>query len=146
MSKRSASRSRAFSPVISVVILSAVVMSVGGVIWFFSQGSMTITAEDYAEGVLNMTDVISERFIVEHVANNISHISVWVYNYGEVGIVIDVYIDIDGGSSNSFLDESVDTQGLVKVDIALSFNSGDEVAVKAVSRRGNNAYYKYLVS
>ena len=107
---------------------------------------MTITAEDYAESLMNMTDVISERFIVEHVANDSSNIFVWVYNYGEVDIVVDVYIEIDGGSSNSILDVGVDPQGLFKVDIPLSFTSGDEVAVKAVSRRGNNAYYKYLVS
>jgi len=146
LSKKSASRNRAFSLVISAVILSAVVIAVGSVIWAFSQGAMTITAEDYAESLVNMTDVISERFIVEHVANDSSNIFVWVYNYGEVDIVIDVYIDIDGGSSNSILDVGVDSQGLVKVNIPLSFDSGDEVAVKVVSRRGNNAYYRYLVS
>ena len=145
MSKRSASRSGAFSVVISAVILSAVIMAVGGAIWAFSQGAMTITAEDYAESLINMTDVISERFIVEHVANDSSHIIVWVYNYGEVDIVIDIYIDIVGGSSNSSLDVGVDPKGLVEVDIPLSFTSGDEVAVKAVSRRGKNAYYRYIV-
>ena len=146
MSKRSVSRSRAFSPVISVVILSAVVLAVGGAIWAFSQGTMTITAEDYAENMMNVTDAICERFIIEHVADNGSHIFVWVYNYGDVDIVIDVYIDIDGGSSNSILNVGVDSQGLVEVERALSFTSWDEVAVKAVSRRGNNAYYRYIVS
>ena len=68
MREKSTSRSRAFSPVISAVILSAVVIAVGGAIWAFSQGAMTITAEDYAEGVVNMTDVISERFIIEMVS------------------------------------------------------------------------------
>jgi len=63
----STSRSKAFSPVISVVIISAVVLAVGGAIWAFSQGAMTITAEDYAEAVINMTDTISERFIIEMV-------------------------------------------------------------------------------
>ena len=146
MSKRSISRSRAISPVISVIILSTVVMAVGGAIWAFSQGTMTITAEDYTEAMINMTETISERFIIEHVANDSSHIFVWVYNYGEVDIVIDVYIDIDGGSSNSSLNVVVDSKALVKVDIALSFFSSDEIAVKAVSRRGNNAHYRYIVS
>lgn len=140
------SNRRAYSPVIAAVILSAVVLSVGSAIWFFSQGSMTITAEDYAESLINMTDVISERFIVEHVANDSSNIIVWVYNYGEVNIVIDIYIDIESVSSNSSLAVGVDSQGLVEVYIPLSFTSGDEVAVKVVSRRGNNAYYRYLVS
>jgi len=64
----STSRSRAFSPVISIVIISAVVLAIGGAIWAFSQGAMTITAEDYAEAVINMTDTISERFIIEMVS------------------------------------------------------------------------------
>jgi len=140
------SNRRAYSPVIAAVILSTVVLSIGGVIWFFSQGSMTITAEDYAESLMNMTDVISGRFIIEHVANDSSHIFVWVYNYGEVDIVIDVYVDIEGGSSNSSLNVGIASQGLAKVDIALSFTPGDEVAVKAMSRRDNNAYYRYIVS
>ena len=67
MSKRSVSRSRAISPVISAIIISAVVIAVGGAVWAFSQGAMTITAEDYAEAVINMTDTISERFIIEMV-------------------------------------------------------------------------------
>jgi len=146
LSKRSVSRSQALSPVISAVIISAVVLAVGGAVWAFSQGAMTITAEDYAENMMNVTDTICERFIIEHVADNGSHIFVWIYNYGEVDIVIDVYIDIDGGSSNSFLNVGVDSQGLVEVEIALSFTSWDEVAVKVVSRRGNNAYYRYIVS
>ena len=68
MRVESTSRSRAFSPVISIVIISAVVLAIGGAIWAFSQGAMTITAEDYAEAVINMTDTISERFIIEMVS------------------------------------------------------------------------------
>jgi len=59
---------RAFSTVLSVLIISAVVLAVGGGIWAFSQSAMTISSEDYAESVINMTDTISERFIIEMVS------------------------------------------------------------------------------
>ncbi|MCW4050436.1 MAG: hypothetical protein NWE89_11950, partial [Candidatus Bathyarchaeota archaeon] len=83
MSEKSTSRSRALSAVISAIILSAVVMAVGGAIWAFSQGAMTITAEDYAEAVINMTDVISERFIIEMVSYDKPRVTAEVVGTGD---------------------------------------------------------------
>ena len=68
MRVESTSKSRAFSPVIAAILISAVVLAVGGAVWAFSQGAMIIAAEDYAESVINMTDTISERFIIEMVS------------------------------------------------------------------------------
>lgn len=144
MRVESTSRSRAFSPVISAVIISVVVIAVGGAVWAFSQGAMTITAEDYTEAMINMTETISERFIIEHVANTTTQIHVWIYNYGEISIVVDVHVDIDGGESNFEMGVEVEPRELRKVVIDLEILDYDEVAVKAVSRRGNNAYYRYL--
>jgi len=136
---------RAYSPVIAALILSAVVLSVGGAVWAYSQGSMTIIAEDYIEGINELKDTISERFTIEHVANTSTQILVWIYNYGEVAIVVDVYVDIDGGESNSVMNVDVGPDDFVEVVIVFSaIQDNDEVAVKAVSRRGNNAYYRYL--
>ena len=135
---------RALSPVIAALILSSVVIAVGGAVWHFSQGAMTIIAEDYAEAVVNMTEVISERFIVEHVNNSDTTLSVWIYNYGEVDIVVDVYADASGGASNYSTDYEVPSGELRKANISLADTSGKEVTIKVASRRGNNAYYRYL--
>jgi len=92
LNEKSTSRRQAFSPVISTIILSAVVLSVGGVFWAYSQGAMTISAEDYAESLMNMTDIITERFIIEHVCYESDYLYVWVFNYGDVDIEVKVKV------------------------------------------------------
>lgn len=222
MSKRSASRSRAFSPVISIVILSAVVLAVGGAIWAYSQGAMTITAEDYAEDVIEMTDIISERFIIEMVWYDsvsvtaeevgagdasttvfyldyfpvvtgsetiyvdeseqiqgededytidyaageitfttipginleitadykyiINPLNVWVYNYGTVDIEVKVQVkdEIRPEAEDDWLE--IPSKDMVQFpSINLDVISKEELNIKAYTKRGNNAYYRYLV-
>ena len=141
----SASRSRAFSPVISIVILSAVVLAVGGAIWAFSQGAMTITAEDYAEAVVNMTDAISERFIIEHVNHSVTELSVWIYNYGDVDIEVKIQYEAvtEPAGSDDWIE--VASKDLKHYKIMVFDSTPRELNIKVYSKRGNNAYYKYLV-
>jgi len=139
LNEKSTSRSRAFSPVISAVILSAVVMAVGGTIWAYSQGAMTITANDYAEEVIDTTDTICERFIVEHVNHSEMELSVWIYNYGDVDIEVTI--------TNPEIDndwEKVASGELKKIDIAYAI-PGTEVGINVKSRRDNDVYYRYVV-
>jgi len=136
----STSRSRAISPVIAAVILSAVVMAVGGAIWAFSQGAMTITAEDYAEAVVNTTDTVCERFIIEHAYYNGSQLFIWIFNYGDMDIAVNVtYPD------NSVSWREVSSKHLE--EISFDFDPGDEteVGIKVESRRENDVYYRYFV-
>jgi len=133
---------RAISPVISVVILSAVVMAVGGAIWAFSQGAMTITAEDYAEAVVNTTETICERFIIEKVIHDpeTNILSIWVFNYGYIDIAVNVtYPD------NPVSWREVSSKHLE--EISFDFDPGDEteVGIKVESRRDNNVYYRFVV-
>jgi len=140
---------RAFSTVVSAIIISAVVLAVGGAVWAYSQGAMTIAAEDYAEAVINMTDTISERFIIEHVGY-VSEISddlyVWVFNYGDVDIEFKVQI----GALTYPVDPD-DWTDLASEDMKrvrlLNFSPVSEVElnIKAYSKRGNNAYYRFIV-
>jgi len=109
---------------------------------------MTITAEDYVEAVINMTDTISERFIVEHVSNNSvgSLLYVWVFNYGDVDIDIKVNVGsiIYPENSNDWI--AVASGEMVPIDpIEVILTKGEELNIKTCSRRGNNAYYRYLV-
>jgi len=139
----STSRSRAFSPVISIVIISAVVLACGGAIWAFSQGAMTITAEDYAEAVVNTTDTVCERFIIEHVSYNGTYLHVWIYNYGDVDIEVKIQV-----GSVSHPDEwiEIEKEGFAEVQpLRHTAEKGDELIIRAYTRRENNVYYRYLV-
>ncbi len=143
MREKRASRSRAFSPVISAIIISAVVLSVGGIVWAFSQGAMTITAEGYAEGVINMTDIISERFIIEHAYYNGSHLFIWVFNYGDIDIEVKIQVGIV-----THPDEWIEIEegGFAEVPpLSYTAVTGDELVIRAYTRRENNVYYRYLV-
>ena len=139
MSRTRVSRSRAVSPVISAIIISAVVMAVGGAVWAYSQGAMTITAENYAEAIINTTDTISERFIIEHVKNSETELSVWIFNYGDVDIEVKI---TNPENENDW--EKVVSGELKKIDIAYTI-SGTEVGINVKSRRDNDAYYRFVV-
>jgi len=138
------SNRRAFSPVIAAVIISAVVMAVGGAVWAFSQGAMTITAEDYAEAVINTTDTISERFIIEHVNNSLWGISVWIYNYGDVDIEVKIqYETVTEPADSDWIE--VASKDLKHYKIMGFDLAPRELNIKVYSKRGNNAYYRHLV-
>jgi len=149
MSEKSTSRSRAFSLVISAIILSAVVLAVGGAVWAFSQGFMTITAEDYAEAVINMTDTISERFIIEHVYYvDVPELHVFVYNYGAVDI--EVKVEVKGetclGAGEAWIEiPSKEMMHVPPIDLDIIPLLKEELNIKVYTRRGNNVYYRYLV-
>ena len=146
MSKTSASRSRAFSPVIAAVILSAVVMAVGGAIWAFSQGAMTITSEEYAETVIALIDTISERFIIEHAHHDGVNISIFVFNYGEVDIEVKVNVkDVTYPSDQDSWIEIPSKEMVPFPSIPLDVSPGETLDIKAYTRRENNAFYRYLV-
>jgi len=136
------SRRRGISPVISAIIISAVVLSVGGAVWAFSQGAMTITAEDYAESVINMTHTISERFIIEQVSYDETYLHVWVYNYGDV----DIEFKIEIGETTYTDWDDLASKDMKQVEqILFSASQGVELNIRMYSRRGNDAYYKFIV-
>jgi len=106
---------------------------------------MTITAEDYAEGVINMTDTISERFIIEHVNHSVTELSVWIYNYGDVDIEVKIQYEsvTEPAGSDNWIE--VASKDLKHFKI-MGFDSAPrELNIKVYSKRGNNAYYKYIV-
>jgi len=139
---------RAFSTVLSVLIISAVVLAVGGGIWAFSQSAMTISSEDYAESVINMTDTISERFIVEQVFYypDTNILRIWIFNYGTVDIEVKVQVkDIICPSAEDEWIEIPSKDMKPFPTINLDASSREELNIKAYTKRGNNAYYKFFV-
>jgi flagellin-like protein len=143
-------RRRGVSPVISTIILSAIVIAIGGAVWNYSQGAATVIANDYINGTMTLLNEVIERFAVEHASNSSdgSTLYVWVYNYGEVDITVDVYAN-STVSFNSTLDTFVESGEVVKIEVYFTsypLQTGDEVSIKAHSRRQNNAYYTYYSS
>ena len=150
-------RSRGVSPVIATIILSAVVIAVGAAVWNYSQGATTIIANDYINGTLELLKEVTERFTIEHASNNSdgSLLYVWVYNYGNVDIIVDVYANATHYVNSTYsehtystnLTNSVVSMSLSKITISYASNPlevGDSVAIKVHSRRQNNAFYTYI--
>ncbi len=110
---------------------------------------MTISAENYAASMINMSDTISERFIIEHVAYIDNDPKVWIYNYGEVDIEVKIEVKNDV--------ESVTYPSDPKIWILMSAGGFEDVVflgyppvsgelvIKAYTRRGNSVYYTYIV-
>ena len=145
--KRGGHKKRALTPVIATMILSAVVIAVGGAIWSYAQGASIVTANSYINETFDLLDEVTERFNIEHVSNNSdgSTLMIWIFNYGEVDIVLDVYVN----SATYFtvtLEWEIETEEIVRVDVDLSsspLTRGQEVSIKAHSRRQNDDYYTY---
>ncbi len=197
-------------------------MAVGGAVWAFSQRAMTITAEDYAEDVIEMTEVISERFIIEmvwfdsvsvtaefvgngdapllklenfpvvadsetiyfndasqiddelvynlvdetgvitltsplgsdvditadytYIIGPLNPLDVWIFNYGLVDIEVKVQVkDVTCPAAEDDWIE-IPSKGMEQFTfITLDVISKEELNVKAFTKRGNYAYYKYIV-
>jgi hypothetical protein len=145
--KRVGHKKKALTPVISTMILSAVVIAVGGAIWSYAQGAAIIIADDYIDETFDLLDEITERFTIEHVSNNSdgSTLKIWIFNYGDVDIVVDVYVNTTIYFTFT-LESEIESEEIVRVDVDLSsspLTRGQEVSIKAHSRRQNNDYYTY---
>ena len=145
--KRSGHKNKALTPVIATMILSAVVIAVGGAIWSYAQGASTVIANSYIDDTFDLLDEVTERFTIEHVSNNSdgSTIMIWIFNYGDVDIVVDVYVNTTIYFTVT-LESEIESEEIVRVDVDLSsspLTRGQEVSIKAHSRRQNNDYYTY---
>jgi FlaG/FlaF family flagellin (archaellin) len=145
--KRVGHKKKALTPVIATMILSAVVIAVGGAIWSYAQGAASVIADDYIDETFDLLDEVTERFTVEHVSNNSdgSTLMIWIFNYGDVDIVVDVYVNTTTYFTST-LESEIEMEEIVRVDVDLSsspLTRGQEVSIKAHSRRQNNDYYTY---
>jgi FlaG/FlaF family flagellin (archaellin) len=146
--KRGGNKKRALTPVIATMILSAVVIAVGGAIWSYAQGAATVTANSYIDETFSLLDEVTERFTIEHVTNSSdgTNLTVWVYNLGDVDIVLDLYVNTTIYYTFT-LESEVPTGEIESIVVDLSsspLTSGQDVSIKAHSRRQNNEYYSYI--
>ena len=139
---------KALSSVISTLILSATVIAIGGGIWSFSIGASTVIADNYVNDTLELVNEVTERFIVEHVTIDagLDTLSIWVYNYGDHRVTVDVYVRDGDTVIGTTLGERVDRGFSSKIIIEIAQRSpDDQVTIKIHSRRQNNAYETYFV-
>jgi len=140
-------RRRALSEVVSALILSGAVLAVGGALWSYSLGATTVIANNYVNGTLSLVDEITERFSVEHVSHSSDNLKVyvWVYNYGDVDVIVDIYVDVNTGNDGQYFDREIAVGDMEYVEVSMNsaLSVDNEVTVQVYSGRGNSAYYTY---
>ena len=147
--KRRHSNKRAISQVMSSVILTATVIVIGTSLLYFTHSVGLVLRRDYFEEVYSEITKLKERFIVEHANYNATtrELHVWIYNYGNVTINVNVYVYKNGSTigNNTSLTE-IPANSLVEITVPLqSVESSDLLTIEVMSRRNNIVYEKYIV-
>ena len=141
------SNRKALTPVVASIILCGVVLTVGISVWSYTYSITRSLEDNYYEKVKRQIDAVSERFIVEHISydNTSSVLNVWVFNYGEVDVQVDVYVrgDSEGRNATGIL---IPNGQIVAVSVSLAAEVGDELSIMVISRRQNVVYSTYIVS
>ena len=139
---------RGFSPVIATVVLAAVVLAIGGSVWYYAIGASTVVANSYVNETLEGLYEVTERFIIEHIYYDSvnSEMQVWVYNYGKMKITVDVLIkavNIEIGSKYSI---DIEAKSIKEIHVPdCSATSYSFVSVRLYSARGNIVDASYYV-
>jgi hypothetical protein len=116
---------------------------VGLSVWTYSFSATEVIGDDYVEEVLDRVDIVRERFTVAHIAYD-GTLSVWIYNYGNVTIKVDVYVrgDAEGSDTSG---TQVEIGEIKPVTLNLAASTGNELTIEVVSRRQNFIYETYVV-
>jgi len=144
---------RGLSPVIAAVLLSGAVLLIGGALWAYASDTATFVATGYIEDTIELTNEVTERFVVEHISYDSSQdeLKVWVFNYGGQDIFVDTYAYVSSISNGEFMDSTFDTSidsgdnSMIIIPLSFSVESGDEVSITIHSRRQNSAYETYYI-
>ena len=140
---------KGLSPVISQVILAATVLTIGGGIWYFSLSYCSVTATSYIDETLELMSTAIERFTVERACNNTdaTDLTIWINNYGEVDITVDIYADSYNRTASIF-GVSIPSEKVKKIVLDFSadpMEDREDFQIKVYSRRQNVAYLYYTV-
>jgi flagellin-like protein len=144
--ERRTRKNRGVSPVISSIVLTAMVLVIGAGVWGVSTGASSIIQTNYYEEVMESVEKIKERFCIEHIgvdkASN--ELNIWIYNYGPIDIMINL-IRVTGGNhiSSEVVPIAIPAGGFVRYDVTptgISLMEGLSVSVEVRSDGGNKAY------
>ena len=139
---------RGISPVIASVMLAAIVIAVGGSVWFYSISATTTVADSYVKETLDSIYKVTERYIVENIYydNSTDVLMIWVYNYGDVKISVDTYVSVDGVEVERYFGKVIQAKKIERIDINCSPPlESVKLSVKLFSKRENHVYATYYV-
>ena len=138
---------RGITPVVSSIILCAVVIVIGASVWGVASSASSIMQTDYFDEVMESVYKIKERFCVENIGfDNTSQptLKIWVVNYGKIDITVDWIRVSGGGNVSSYEFNTMMPAGeMIRLDVTESevkFASGFSISVEVKSTRGNKAY------
>lgn len=139
---------KGISPVISEVMLAAAVLTIGGGIWYYSLSFCSVTADNYIDDTMELMNVAIERYTIEKLsATNSTNFRVWVNNYGEVDIIVDIYAITSNKTASKF-NQNIPSETLRSIDLDFSttpLETGDNIQIKVYTRRQNIVYGYYTV-
>lgn len=151
MSRKLRSDRCGLSPVLSSLILCGAVLVVGISIWGFAYSAGTTIQWDYFKDMSGKIKTIKERFVIERIAfanySGENTLHVWIYNFGETPIEMDVYAyrasEILGSNLTGF---TVRKDEVVEVLLRLQEPyPGDRLVVHAITREGNVVYESFSI-
>ncbi|MCW4051125.1 MAG: hypothetical protein NWE89_15490 [Candidatus Bathyarchaeota archaeon] len=142
---------RGYSDIVSSLILTTIVITIGVSAWGYAQSTSSVMSTNYFDEVSDSVYRIQERFFVESIAVNISSapsVSVWVTNYGRVHVNI-TCIKISGRGNNTYYYPTngyeLATGTTARFDLnpgTVPVRTGTTIAIKVVSVRENEVYAK----
>lgn len=141
---------RGLTPVVSNILMCAVVLVIGASVWGVASGASSIMRSDYFDEVMESVQKIDERFIIENIGydDTSKTVKIWVSNYGDININITL-ISVTAGSY-VFDDEPkklVLAGNIERFDVSTEEVSlkGLSISVKGKTERENNAYASILI-
>jgi hypothetical protein len=135
------------SPVISSMILTSAVIIIGSILWSYSRSATVVMTNRYVNETLTTLDNLIERFTIEKAYYNETgkKMILYIYNYGDIPITLDIYINSSNGSGFSSLNNNVNHQSLQRVEVPVDVSSGSMLSIKCHTRRSNDVVAKYYV-
>ena len=99
----------------------------------------------YIDDTFTTLDNLIERFTIENMYYDDVNkkMILYVYNYGDIALTLDIYINPSDGSSISNLGNNIDPQKLQRVEIPIDISTGSILSIKCHTRRSNDVVAKY---
>jgi len=142
---------RGLSPVLSSIILSAVVLVIGASVWSVSSSASSILQINYYRDVMESVGKIKERFYIENIGfdDASEKLKVWIFNYGDIDVTVEL-IRVKGGGnvSTHLIGTAIPAGRIIEVNVVpatISLASGMSVSIEVKSTRGNKAYDSILL-
>jgi superfamily II DNA or RNA helicase len=138
---------KAIGEVVAALVLIFIASITGILLFTISLRTSSAQANTLRAQLVDEGDSAMERFRLIHVTKSGETITLWVYNYGMIGVkIIDVYVN---GVRTSFYasgGESVNTGDLEKLTVSIpSEVSGPEYMISLISSRGVKNVTKWVI-